>query len=271
MHESHPRTGWLSSSSGSCRCRPRACGPARRRRSAAAPPSGRSTGVSGAGSGRFGSSPASFASSIALRSRRYSFSKSSGFHSPDEALDHLAARARARAPSARCSRRPPRSPPSSARRRRRRASRSASVSPCARMRQRFSLPQSTNLPTAAMPVSCIARSSSTYGPARSLGARRREVIRLVEVDRVDVLERDEAQDLDRLRALKRDRLEVRLLDDHELALRDLPALDELVRLDVALVERAPALLLDRRPALAVQGAKGRRPTAGSRGRARWGC
>ena len=43
-----------------------------------------------------------------------------------------------------------------------------------------------------------------------------------------------------------------VLDDHELALRELPALDELVRLDVALVLRAPALLLDRRAALAVQ-------------------
>src|SRR5262249_8821390 len=41
-------------------------------------------------------------------------------------------------------------------------------------------------------------------------------------------------------------------DDHELPLGHLPPLDELVRLDVALVHRAPALLLDRRPALAVE-------------------
>ena len=37
-------------------------------------------------------------------------------------------------------------------------------------------------------------------------------------------------------ARQRDRLEVRLLDHHELALGELPALDELVGLDVALVE-----------------------------------
>src|SRR4029450_6379743 len=50
-----------------------------------------------------------------------------------------------------------------------------------------------------------------------------------------------------------DRLEIGVLDDHELALRDLPALDELVARDLAVVHRAPALLLDRRPALPVQG------------------
>src|SRR5439155_11477220 len=84
----------------------------------------------------------------------------------------------------------------------------------------------------------------------------REVIRAVEVDGIDVGELDEAEDLDRLRALERDRLEIGLLDEHELALRDLPALDELVRLDLAFVERAPPLLLDRRAALAVQRPEG---------------
>ena len=49
-----------------------------------------------------------------------------------------------------------------------------------------------------------------------------------------------------------DRLEVGVLHDHELALRDLPAPDELVGLDVALVDGAVALLLDRRAALAVE-------------------
>ena len=53
-----------------------------------------------------------------------------------------------------------------------------------------------------------------------------------------------------------DRLEVGLLDHDELALGELPALDELVGLDVALVEGAPALLLDRRAALAVQRPEG---------------
>src|SRR5437764_2538392 len=57
---------------------------------------------------------------------------------------------------------------------------------------------------------------------------------------------DEAEDVDRLRALQRHRLEVGLLDEHEFALRHLPALHELLRLDLALVERAPALLLDRK-------------------------
>src|SRR5256886_10006667 len=93
-------------------------------------------------------------------------------------------------------------------------------------------------------------------PPRRIGRCGREAIRAVEVDGVDVLELHETEDLDRLRALERDRLEVGLLDEHELALRDLPALDELVGLDVALVERAPTLLLDRRAALAVQGAEG---------------
>jgi hypothetical protein len=50
--------------------------------------------------------------------------------------------------------------------------------------------------------------------------------------------------------------EVGLLDHDELALRHLPALDELVRLDLALVEGAPPLLLDRRAALPVQRSEG---------------
>jgi len=91
------------------------------------------------------------------------------------------------------------------------------------------------------------------GAALCLRVRRRQVVRPVEVDRVDLRQLDEPQDLDRVRALKRDRLEIRLLDHHELALRDLPALHKLLGLDVALVERAVALLLDRRPAFAVQG------------------
>ena len=108
-------------------------------------------------------------------------------------------------------------------------------------------------------------------PALRVGVRGREVVGAVEVDGVDVLEPDEAQDLDRLRALERDRLEIGLLDEHVLALRELPALDELVRLDVALVHRAPALLLDRRAALAMERAEGHVAAAGSRGRARRGC
>ena len=70
---------------------------------------------------------------------------------------------------------------------------------------------------------------------------------------IDVGERDEALDVDRARVVVAlERLELGLLDDDELALRDLPALDELVVRDLAVVLGAPALLLDRGQALAVQ-------------------
>ena len=88
-----------------------------------------------------------------------------------------------------------------------------------------------------------------------LGIGRREVVRAVEVDGVDVLKADEAENRDRLRPRQRDGFEIGLLDEDVLALRELPALDELVGLDVALVNRAPALLLDRRAALAVERAE----------------
>ena len=52
-----------------------------------------------------------------------------------------------------------------------------------------------------------------------------------------------------------DRLEIRVLDDHELALGDLPAFDDLVRADLALVGGAPALLADRGLALPVEGSE----------------
>src|SRR4029079_13880182 len=52
-----------------------------------------------------------------------------------------------------------------------------------------------------------------------------------------------------------DAIEIRVFDHHELAFRDLPALHELVALDLTVVRRAPALLLDRRQALAVQRAE----------------
>src|ERR671925_528686 len=50
--------------------------------------------------------------------------------------------------------------------------------------------------------------------------------------------------------------QVLLAPEHELADRGHPALDQLLRLDVALVQRAVALVLDRRPALAVERAEG---------------
>ena len=63
-------------------------------------PPGTTTGVSGTGSGRLISSPASFASSIARSSRRYWFSKSPGSNSPgrgstrDQAIATVIATAR---------------------------------------------------------------------------------------------------------------------------------------------------------------------------------
>ena len=91
------------------------------------------------------------------------------------------------------------------------------------------------------------------GPPRSRLARRREVVGAVEIDGIDLGRVDEARDLDCLRVVDlHDRLEVGVLDEHELALRDLPALHDLVALDLTLVHRAPALLLDRRHALPVQ-------------------
>src|SRR5207244_8396031 len=77
----------------------------------------------------------------------------------------------------------------------------------------------------------------------------------VEEDGIDVLEPDEAEDRDRLRARQRHGFEVGLLDEDVLTLRELPTLDELVGLDVALVHRAPALLLDRCAAFAMKRAK----------------
>jgi hypothetical protein len=81
---------------------------------------------------------------------------------------------------------------------------------------------------------------------------RREVVRAVEVDGIDVGEIHEADDLDRLGALERDPLEIALLHEDVLTLGELPALDQLLGRHLPIVRRAPALLLDRRPALAVQ-------------------
>src|SRR4029078_3736023 len=93
------------------------------------------------------------------------------------------------------------------------------------------------------------------GPPLRVRVRRREIIRAVEVDRGDVLQPNEADDCDRLRALERNSLQVGLLDKDVLPLRELPALDELVGLDVALVHGGPALLLDRRAGPAMERAR----------------
>ena len=52
-----------------------------------------------------------------------------------------------------------------------------------------------------------------------------------------------------------ERLQLGFLDDDELALGHLPALDELVRRHFPVVLRAPALLFDRREALPVEEAE----------------
>ena len=132
---------------------------------------------------------------------------------------------------------------------------SASASPCGRIEaERSRCPRSTNRPIAAIAgLLHRARAAARTAGAAPARARRHEEVRAVEVDRVDLVERHEPLDLDRARVVcALDRLEILVLDDHELALRDLPALDDLVGADLALVHRAPALLLDRRPALAVQ-------------------
>ena len=89
--------------------------------------------------------------------------------------------------------------------------------------------------------------------ALGLGAGRDEVVRAVEEDGVDLVGADEARDLDRARGVAAlERLELVVLDRDELALHDLPAAHELVRPDLDVVDRAPALLLDRRQTLAMQ-------------------
>src|SRR6185503_10351581 len=85
------------------------------------------------------------------------------------------------------------------------------------------------------------------------GGAGNEEVRAVHPDGVDLAERHEALDVDRpgvVAALQR--LELGVLHDDELPLRELPALDELVRGNLLIVRRAPALLLDRREVLAVE-------------------
>src|SRR5581483_10349707 len=77
--------------------------------------------------------------------------------------------------------------------------------------------------------------------------------RPVEVDRIHVAERHETLDLDRARGVVTlDRLQVRVLDDDELTLSDLPPLDDLLGGHLALVHGTPAAVLDRRMTFAVQ-------------------
>ena len=137
------------------------------------------------------------------------------------------------------------------------------------MRQSFSLPASTNLPSAATAARLHRLEQEDVGSPCRLGGGGDEEVGAVEVDRVDLLELDEPADLDAARrVVLLDRLEIRVLDEHELALRDLETAHELVACDLPVVNRAPALLLDRRLTLAVQHPEGHVGLA--RGRSRRG-
>src|SRR5579884_3199516 len=200
------------------------------------------TGVSATGSGATISRPASFASSICARSRRYSFSNSSGTRSPAR-LAHLGSGDRLLDL----------------------ALRPHVLGEEQRLEQQRALARPDQAEVLLAPEDeradrCHSRflhrpQEQDVRPPLRLGAGGCQVVRAVEVDRVDVLQPHEAADLDRLRALAGDRLEVGVLDGHVLSFRELPASDELLGADLALVHGAPPLLLDRRAALAVQRAE----------------
>jgi hypothetical protein len=81
---------------------------------------------------------------------------------------------------------------------------------------------------------------------------RRKVVRLAEVDRIDLLEVDEIADIDRLRQLDVEAIEILVLERHVLALLDLEAADDVVRVDL-LAGVAPDLLVaDRLQVLLVE-------------------
>ena len=102
-------------------------------------------------------------------------------------------------------------------------------------------------------VSRIASSSSTYGRrAAGAWAGTRKYVRSKKIGSTSEASTKRLISIDRESSCAVERLELLVLDEHELALRDLPALDDLVGPDVALVHRAAPLLLDRRAALAVQ-------------------
>ena len=84
----------------------------------------------------------------------------------------------------------------------------------------------TMRPIATLLRSVIASSSSLYGFDAALVGD--EVVRLLEVQRVDLVEVDELLDLDRVAPLRAQRLDLVVLDHHVLALRDLVAADDLV-------------------------------------------
>src|SRR5262249_31323154 len=83
-----------------------------------------------------------------------------------------------------------------------------------------------------------------------------EVLRRLEVDRIDRFERHELVDVDARAGRGLERAQLLVGEADVLALLDLVAADELAPLDDPLVARAPDLLLDARAALAVQQIEG---------------
>jgi hypothetical protein len=72
-----------------------------------------------------------------------------------------------------------------------------------------------------------------------------KIVRVLEVDRVDLLERYEVLDLDRLVALDLDRLEVLVFENDLLLLADLEGLDDLVVGNRLVLELADLPIADR--------------------------
>src|SRR6185295_3027857 len=93
----------------------------------------------------------------------------------------------------------------------------------------------------------------------------REVVRLVEVHRIDRLDRHELRDLHRVRAGLFERLDLFRRELHVLVLGELVALDHLVALDDRAVLDADVLLLEARAALLVQHVEGDRVLGLGRG------
>src|SRR5581483_302107 len=81
---------------------------------------------------------------------------------------------------------------------------------------------------------------------------REQVVGLPKVDRVDLLERDEVADLDRVRQLDVEAVDVLVLERHELALRDLEAPDDVLGVDRLAVVPPDLLVADRRHVPLVQ-------------------
>ena len=77
-------------------------------------------------------------------------------------------------------------------------------------------------------------------------------MRVLEVNRVDLVERDELLDLDRAVGLGLEGAELLVGEGHEAILLELIALDDLAPLHHPLVTRAVELLPDAGPAVAVQ-------------------